>query len=541
MNRQMISNLIDGLQSPDEITRDVSMEELILMGSPALDVILANLAFSKPKVKTLLMRVIGEIGDPKICIDLMRFVFDNRKKSETHDARGVAMQNLVSLSLETDKDRMFQFAMELMSDEDLFVRAGAIQLLGKFGDSRVVGILEDQLKEATPFVLEAANLALAKVRRIEPPDTQGQFDDARILQEIRNAQGGERDFFIAELRRRDNAFELARSLVLSKERGVVVGLHVMQSLDDPRVRDVAFEVLSATQKKGASESSVPDSSTIAIALRLLATNMAGKASDTECELIRKNMVNADTFIRIAATLAASTTGNDNLVGHAIRQLGTLESPETTKQIAKGISETLPEKSRWIIPHAIDALDQVLKKEPDLRNQNKLTVAYLLRVLKHATTENSLGSKDAESAVFRALKYANGFPQIVIASIELLEKTAPQDGHKLSKRWSEDETLLVADLLNVVPENLVTKTLRLLHLGACPGVERLTDLLRPLAFGTSDDVSNYVIPLLAETHSSVADDIIKQLAEDANPAIKNAAVAAQRRNRNAKDWIDAQFE
>ncbi len=525
--------LIEGLQNPDGDLRKASAAELIAMGEEATMTIYANLSFCEPKVQTRIMKVLQAIADPSICLELMRFVFDKRKNGEATDACVVAIKTIATIGPEEGRAKILRFGLGLMKDEDRFIKAGAIAILGKFGDKRVVGILEEQLKEEA-FLSELASVALTKVRDLDA-DQDSKFDDERILQEIRNAQGGQRDFFIAELKRRDNAFELANTLVKSKGRGAIVGLHVMQELDDSRIRKVAFELLIATKNDQ------DNSATMAIALRLLSSHLQGDGSAQECDLIRSYMVNPDIFVRVAAILAASTTGNENLVGHAIRQFGSIDSPETTKHIAKGISETLPEYSRWIIPHTIVAIDQVLSKKEDPNNQNKLTLAYLIRVLRHATKENSLGSTDAEGAVFRALAGANGFPQIVIASLELLEKTAPDDGHKFSQRWSQDQTLIIARLLSVVPENLTSKILRLLYLGAAPGVLPLADLLRPMAFGNAEEVSLYVIPLLAETHSPIADDIIAQLASDSDEAIKNAAIAAQRRNRNAKEWIDAQFE
>lgn len=529
MDRKAVSHLIDALSHPDIEERRLIMDSLVTIGPDVLEVLVANLAFATPKIQMHLIQIIGEIGSPSICIDLMRFVFDYQGKMESNDARALAMKNLVSLAPEEDGARMLKFALDLMQDEDHFVRAGAIQLIGRFGDSRLVGILEDQMKE--PLLAEVITSSLAKIRYIEANGQDAQYDEDRILQEIRTGRGGQRSFFIAELKARSNAFEMARTLVQTQGRGMIVGLDVLQSLDDKRGRKVAVEVLL----------SHTDAATLAIAFRLLAENLEGDANENECELIEKSLRHRDPFVKIAATLAAAGTGKESLIIRALSSMKGMDAPESSKAIAKRISETLVEGSRWVVPHVIISIDELLEKKQDAQNQNKLTVAYLLRALRFAIQRQGVGARDAHKIIFRALKFGSGFPQIVIASLELLSKLAPSDGYKFSPSWTEEETLVFSDILHDLPERLRSQTLKLLFLGAPAGIESLSAVLRPLAFGQGEDVSRYVIPLLSETGASVAKEIISELSKDPNKKIREAANAALRRDRNAKDWIDAEFE
>ena len=155
MNRETIARIIDEIDHPDSLIRRELMDQLLVMGDDGVEPIVANLRFANKKAQLALVQVLREIGSDSATIPLMRFVFDIRDDPTTADVRGLTMRVIVDLGTERLAQALFDFALDMIDDDDAFVRAGCCELLGRFGDARARGILNDRLSD-DPLVSEAA-------------------------------------------------------------------------------------------------------------------------------------------------------------------------------------------------------------------------------------------------------------------------------------------------------------------------------------------------------------------------------------------------
>ena len=296
----------------------------------------------------------------------------------------------------------------------------------------------------------------------------------------------------------------------------------------PRARSVARQVVETTT----------DPTQLAVALRLLAGHLHGDADELETAAIRQAQYNSDRFVKLAAFHAGSRSGDTDLLQRALTELAKTKDLETMRLVAQSVSETLPDRARWAFPKlraVLLSLYEVKRSE-----ETQLIQAYLLRGLRRAVESKGIGVRDAHDLAFRALANADGHRPTAIAAVELLQKTTPEPMAD-SSRWTPERTTLLASFLSDGEGRLDLPILELLHAGAPKGVHALTDALKPLAFAQSEWVVSYVIPLLGRVGSSDALDVVRDLAEDDDESIRVAADAALRRDRNANEFIDAEFE
>ncbi len=242
-----IARLVDRLDHPDAIFQRQMMDKILAIGPAAVEPLAANLSFAEPRAKEAIARLLGELRDTRAMLPLMRFIFDARGSIPDSDARGLAMQSLMHLAEPEHAQKLFDFLMDIRRDPDPFVRGYAMEAMGKFGDKRARPILEEALEDDHEFVQTRAQRAVAAL----DADTavgEGLRSGAsatEILQKIRATQGGERTYWINALKERDDAFELARTLVEEGGKGTLIGLQLLLRMNDPRAREVAVRHYAA--------------------------------------------------------------------------------------------------------------------------------------------------------------------------------------------------------------------------------------------------------------------------------------------------------
>ena len=531
MDRNEVAQLVDALEQPDaSYQRDV-MDQLVAAGPAVIDALVANLAVTPPRTRTGIVRVLAEIGHESALLPLMRFVYDNRDSFTDNDARGLAMKAVVALGGVADSSRLFQFLLDVYRDDDPFVRAYALEGLGKFGDRRALPIVQEALTDDQEFVRERAKAAVKALETKIAAAPNDDIDDNELLQSIRGRQGGERKYWLNELRARDNCFELAERLVAEGGRGVFAGLEVMLETDDPRARQVArHHAVSAD-----------DAAEKAICLRILVRHIRGDANEDELSIIRGALYDPDPFVQLAALEAAGVSGDDTLIERAVDATRD-KNMERRFAAARGLSLGLTPDQRRVLPDLLQAFELANARRLAVFTEDTVKVeAYIVRAIRRVVEEGGFGTSQAQEIALTALEGATPHMPLIVTALELLDVTTPEDGFDEDRRWEHDLARNLGDLLAHHDDDVRGRALNLLMRGAPKGLNSLVDPLTRIVYDKGADIAGKVIPLLERIGSERATRLLGDLADEKDSEVRIAAEAALKRIRNGEEYIEAEFE
>lgn len=135
--------------------RQGATNALIKIGQPAVSYLLTAYQSARPIEREHIAYALGKIGDSQ-AIETLRQTLSSDNKS---DALNAAIA-LYRLGL---KDEMYNFALNLLSNEKRGLRESAAIALGEMGDQRAVETLEVALLDSELFVRDAVSLALEKI------------------------------------------------------------------------------------------------------------------------------------------------------------------------------------------------------------------------------------------------------------------------------------------------------------------------------------------------------------------------------------------
>lgn len=534
VSRERIAQLVDRLDHPDSIHQREFMDKLVAMGPSIIEPLSANLEIVPDRVKSALVRVLGELGDPKALLPLMRFVWDSRGDLSAGDARGLAMKALAELARPEDAGRLTAFLMDIAGDRDPFVRGWAAHALGRFGDRRATPILRDLVNDDDPFVQERAQQALSELDAADSDalsDAASGIDDHELLSKIRSLKGGEQEFWLDELLRRDNVLNLCADLVHGTGRGVIFGLRALSQLGHPDARGIARPIMSRADAH-------PD--VVAIATRLVARFTRSDMTEAEAAAIRTLRYHDDRFVRLAALEAAAASGRRELQRNALERLLASEDADVALSVARGLSRSVGASDRSWFPEVSTAWSRVNSRRESSRDKRWVEAeAYTLRTLKNLVDGATLGRRKARKIAFEALKKSSEVRPIVVTSLELLAATVSAES---DVEWSREDALNLVEILEEYRDvSTLRRTLNLLVRGAPAELYSAVDVLEDLAWRNDIAVEETVIPLLGRIASTRAREILEDLSESPDEAVRLSAETALRQERNARDIIDAEFE
>lgn len=532
LSSKEIAQLVSQLEHPDAEHQREIMDELIALGTSIVPQLTASLSLVEPSAREALVRVLSELGDTRAMVPLMRLVYDRRDRIEDANARGLAMKALMQLAQPSHAPKMFDFLMDVRRDADPFVRGWALEAMGRFGDARVRPILGEALKDEHDFVRERAHAALESLEGGEQHGLeQSELSRDEILQKIRNAQDGERVFWMNALHEREDTFELAVKLVKEGGKGAVIGLQVLLGLDDERARDVARRAFDR----------VDTSANKAICLRILAKSLHSDASPEELAIIRAGHAHSDTFVRMAAMAAGGVSGEDELVRRAMDALQSRDL-HVAISAAEALSHGLTPEMKRFLPQLRDALARAHKMRHDLNDEEPaLLEAHMLRAITNVLPGLVVGRSDVQRDALRSLREASAHWPVLVSALRLLRDTT--DGvPALAKeeRWQASHTLPLIELLTSEDDRVRERVIALLKHGAPSGIGALADQLERIIHDDSLDLTQDIIPLLERSGSQRAKQLLQDLCASPDEAVQLAAQAALRNLRNAQPVIDARF-
>lgn len=531
--REEVARLIPQLDHPDsELQRGV-MDQIVAMGSDAIDPLAANLKFAEPVACEAIVRILGELGDTSAMVPLMRFVYDNKESIEKSDARGLAMRAIMHLAQPSHASRLFEFLMDIRHDQDPFVRGWALGAMGKFGDGRAEPILKDALTDPHEFVRERATSALDMLED-SGGSAQGlkqELSDTEILQKLRNAKDGEKTFYLNALAERDDAFELAARLVREGNKGELTGLQLILNMEDARGREVARRHFRVTDKAAHR----------AICLRILARFLQSDASPDEVAIIQAGFQDSDTFVRMAASAAAGVSGDEDLVKRAI---GTLRGRDIHAALsaAEALGRGLTPRMKTFVPQLRDALEQAHYLRLRTREEEPaLLEAHLLRAINNLLPEVVVGKSDLQNDALRSLEKAGPFWPVIVSALRLLrDATEGEPPREDEDRWTNSQTRYLVDLLDNEDARVRSRVVELLKHAGARGETSIASAVERLIHDASFDVVEDGIPLLELAGGERSRTILKDLSSSSDARIANAAAAALRDRRNNQSVIDVSF-
>lgn len=531
MDRQKVAQLVDALDHPDASYQRDIMDQLVAEGPAIIDPLVANLGVAEPRARTCIVRVLGELSHEDALLPLMRFVWDARDSIADGDARGLAMKSILALATEEHAPKMFQFLLDVYKDDDPFVRGYAIEAMGRFGDRRALPIVQEALSDEQEFVQEKAKDAVRALEKKIASGPAEDVDDEEILAAVRGRQGGEREYWLNELRSRENMFELAERLVNEGGRGVFAGLELMLESDDPGARGVARRHAMSAENPAER----------AICLRIMVKHLRRDANEDELAIIRGGLYDADPFVQLAALEAAGASGDDTLIERAVDATrdGNMERRFAA---ARGLSIGLGPEQRRVLPDLIHAFELANARRLAVFTDDTVKVeAYIVRAIRKVVEEGGFGTSQAQEVALTALEGAIKHKPLIVTSLELLDVTTPREGFDEDRRWPIDLARNLGDLLAHPDDDVRDRALDLLMRGAPKSMYMLVAPLTRIVYDRGADIVGKVIPLLERVGNDNAIRVLGDLTDEKDEKVRVAAEAALKRIRNDGPYIDAEFE
>lgn len=546
-----IAQVIDRLDTPDaDIQRSV-MNELVRLGSNAVPTLVANLSVVNLRIRRGLVQVLGEIGDARALLPLMRYVFDRRGKHEEADARALAMKSIIALTDGPD-DRVFEFATDMVRDSDAFVRAFTVDLFVALNERRGLPYIKDSLEDAEEIVRVRASLALPKLTQIQRSDRTVSGEE--LVEKILRSRGNQREFYLQELLDRPDAFSLAAALVRVDSSESTAGLRALQQIDDPRARKVAGQALLRPLDISSAQR--------AIGLRIIARYLSGDATAEETQIIERGLYDEDRLVRLAALQAAGRSGVQSLLRNALNALQTGDV-----LTALTVAESLSRAPFPAQPHLFSTLDNVLtntrarrisgnsliknQRSEDAEDQVRLE-AFLLRTMANIL-ENEMDPAvhaRAQTQAFNSLQSnpvtSTNMQPIYITALEILDHTTSNMSASLNTAtkgaWHLSEILFVLNAhASLDSERARHRARQILKRVVPQGCQELVPYLQQWRRDPKISIVDDIIVLLERAHSDDSVKILEELARDPVDAVRESASAVLRRWRNNAPYIDVDFE
>ncbi len=546
-----IAQIIDLLDNPDaDIQRSV-MDELVELGSDAVPTLAANIGVVNLRIRRSLVQVLGEIGDERALLPLMRYVYDRRGKHEEADPRALAMKSIIALTYGPD-DRVFGFATDIIRDSDAFVRAYTVDLFVALDERAGLPYVKDSLEDPDEIVRARASIALPKLNQISRSESSISAEE--FVEQFLRSRGNQREFNIQELLARPDAFSLAAAIARADMSESTAGLRALQQIDDSRARKIAGQILLRPLDITSAQR--------AIALRIIANYLVGDATADEVRLIERGLYDEDRLVQLAALNAAGRSGVQSLLRHALKALKTGDI-----MTALTVAESFSRAPFPALPQLFSTLDDVLtntrtrrisgetmiknQRMDDADDQIRLE-AFLLRAMAN-TLENEVDTAvrtRAQTQAFQSLQSnpntSSNLQPIYITALEILEHTTRNTTAGLNTMtndtWHLPEILLLLNVHTRLDSVRSRHRARQILKRVVPiGCNELVPYLQQWRLDSEISVVDDIIVLLERAHSDASVKILEELALDRSETVRESANSVLRRWRNNAPYIDVDFE
>ena len=211
----------------------------------ASETLIEKLSEAGPHGAILIVEWLEEHDCDGALLPLMRFVFDHRHSSESSNARAKAMGAIDSLSDSSDRSRLHAFGLDMVADDDPFVRGHALTLLGKAGGRKAYKTIKQATRDDHPFVRKRAKNSLHRHPRMASkpnPELVG-LSATKLAQKARGSSGGELQELFEHLRHREDGLKVLGQLILEDSTRSTIALRELGNYNGPKARRVLGRVL----------------------------------------------------------------------------------------------------------------------------------------------------------------------------------------------------------------------------------------------------------------------------------------------------------
>jgi len=165
INQSSVATLIIALRTEDRRAHTLVVDDLVRIGSPAVEALIAAMEDANPGVRAGAARALGKIGDTR-AMDSLIF----RLRYDTH----AEVRKSAVWALHVGHQQAINALIDALQDIDEWVRFGAIIVLSKIGEPSVVPLIE---------ALQSSNLLV----RANAAETLGRIGDTRAANALAEA------------------------------------------------------------------------------------------------------------------------------------------------------------------------------------------------------------------------------------------------------------------------------------------------------------------------------------------------------------------
>jgi HEAT repeat protein len=357
----------------------------------------------------------------------MQFYRNHRDQPGDSELRAETVDSVLSVADSDDVDRVFEFLVDIHTDPAPAVRQRVIEGFGLVAGERASPFIDSALEDDDPDVRNTAERVRESIDDGQQPRLgESTLSDRQLVGRLRNRAGSQLEYFRRELLSRDNAFELARSLLEGDNPSPMRAFRLMQSIDDERGRSVAIPYARPGINAGPR----------AAAMRLLADHLDGDADDEEAQVIEKGLRARDDYVQLAAMEAAGASGRPDLMSRAIRA-----AADPDEQLSVTASRALTRGLSSDHAHLLDDLLSALRRIRERRRDESLdqrikTEAYLLRAIGRALPAQPTQPHEILDEALDSLRDARDHRPILVTGLtlvaRLLDNSPDSDGLPASR-------------------------------------------------------------------------------------------------------------
>lgn len=173
INQSSVSTLIIALRTEDRRAHTLVVDDLVRIGSPAVEALIVALEDSSPGVRAGAARALGKIGDARA---LSALIFRLR-----HDTHAEVRKSAV-WALHMGQTQAIDALIKAFHDGDEWVRFGAVIVLSKIGEPSVEPLIE-ALRDSYPLARANAAETLGRIgdKRAADGLAQTLFDEESLV------------------------------------------------------------------------------------------------------------------------------------------------------------------------------------------------------------------------------------------------------------------------------------------------------------------------------------------------------------------------
>lgn len=531
-----IAKKIDRLDHPDAGLQDVILDEFSREPETARPVVLANLPLVNARIRRALLRWLDGVLTTEATLPLMRYVFDERGSIPEQTGRAMAMGLLLRRARLTDlpeeRGRLRAFAEDLCRDEDPDVRRRAVEILCFVGNYSSIPFIEPHANDDDAGVRRSVRRTL-NILADAPDDDEGpQRDPDQLLNALLNSAGPRRNQLVRRWTRHEERASIALGVL--RHRGELRERALQILIEEPKPEARPFLASMVLEE--------PDSGLAALSLRLLAKlGESGDAKPDEITAIRSAFRSRSVLSRAASFAAIQALGLDQFAPTLV-ELSESHDLSIALPAAQSLDGLVNASHHELSEPLRSSLrTNELRRRGDPKNNERVRiVAHLLSALNRIVTESTIGVELLHRTVFEILSVAGSHRPIRIKAIELLMTSTPEAGLDDFERWDATQVSTLINLLAGASRPAVQRIARLLCRGAPQGMAALESTARKLWKTGYVDMAQIIVPLLERANSEDAKQWLATIADGEDPRAAGAARAILRRDRNARDVIDAEF-